>query len=56
MSAADEGRELLTMLWDSSCEWKVEDLNDRDNWEIETWCEEMGYEWDNEKKSWIPAS
>ena len=46
MDAATDGRDFLGMvIWDESCDWTPEDLEDFDDDYIEGWLEELGYEW-----------
>ena len=46
MSAAEEGREFLAqVIWDKSCDWMPDDLDEMDDAEIEAWLEELSYEW-----------
>lgn len=50
--AANEGRDFLaTVIWDEDCEWSPDSLDDREDDEIITWLEELGYEWNG--GSWV---
>jgi hypothetical protein len=55
MTAADEGRDFLaSVIWDESCEWSPDDLDEKEDHEIETWLEELGYEWNG--GSWVAVN
>ena len=51
MTAAEEGREFLPLILEDDA--LDVDLDEKEDWEIEVWMEELGYEWDEQKEAWI---